>query len=334
MEVRAPEEANTAEGGPPPAIPSGRWVLRVYHRAGAWTPVHPSCPQMEKPPRAPGYRYDLHVELATVTHAPTVSITSPAENAQTSGRWVDVRGRAGYPPPDKPNVGTVGHSWEGITNWEVPNSNRTTSGEHADPDPNNPRKVLVLPRQRAQRRRPERGELRRGREAGQSQRALQRAEAPLELDALGQHGRCCVLEGRSLRLGSVRHVSGRRPAADRPELGLVRVGHGDRELPDPRPRSADRAGERGRRDDRRVVGGLLAAVRRRWAGVVHPALGGRRSDCRGTGVRRPEPAAGGRPAACHDQRAADDCQRTDHPARRAGLPVQPVPCRSSSTTTT
>jgi serine protease AprX len=145
MEVRAPEEANPAEGGSPPAIPSGRWVMRVYHRVSSPTdPPQAVCAGNENPKRTPAYRYDLHVEIATVTHAPTVSITSPAENAQTSGRWVDVRGRAGYPPPDTPRVGNVGHSWEGITNWAVPNSNRTTSGEHADPNPANPRAVLYF----------------------------------------------------------------------------------------------------------------------------------------------------------------------------------------------
>jgi serine protease AprX len=143
MEIRAPEESNIAEGGAPPAIPSGRWVIRVYHRAGADPPQAPMCAGSENPKRlGPAYRYDLHVELSTVTHAPTVSITSPAENAQTTGRWVEVRGRAGYPPPDNPASGNAGRSWEGITNWEVPGSARTTSGEHSDPDPSNPRPVL------------------------------------------------------------------------------------------------------------------------------------------------------------------------------------------------
>ena len=142
MEIRAPEEA--AEGGPPPAIPSGRWVIRVYHRAGA-DPPQTACVGRENPTRfGAAYRYDLHVELSTVTHAPTVSITSPAENAQTTGRWVEVRGRAGYPPPDNPAQRNTGRSWEGITNWEVPGSARTTSGEHADPSPSNPRPVLYF----------------------------------------------------------------------------------------------------------------------------------------------------------------------------------------------
>jgi hypothetical protein len=71
-------------------------------------------------------------------------IDSPAQNAQTSGRWVEIRGRAGYPPPDAPNPGNVGHSWEGVTNWEVPGSASSAGNEHGDPDPNNPRPVLYM----------------------------------------------------------------------------------------------------------------------------------------------------------------------------------------------
>jgi hypothetical protein len=77
------------------------------------------------------YQYDVKVELPKVTHRPTVTIDSPAAGATIRSRFVQIKGSAGYPPPDAPQPGNVGHSWEGVTNWEVPQS----EGGQAVPDP-------------------------------------------------------------------------------------------------------------------------------------------------------------------------------------------------------
>jgi serine protease AprX len=146
IEVRSPEHANSAEGGDPPTIPSGQWVLRVYHRVGG-EPL--PCGVTEENPqvldRAAAYQYHVKVELPRVTHQPTVRIDAPAPNTHVTSRFVEIRGKAGYPPPDNPPIGNVGHSWEGITNWEVPGSAKSgASDENEEPDPSNPRPVLYM----------------------------------------------------------------------------------------------------------------------------------------------------------------------------------------------
>ena len=146
VEVRSPEHASTLEGGEPPAIPSGQWVLRVYHRAGG-APLLCGTTQ-ETPPLAEriAYEYDVKVELPRVTHQPSVRIDAPAEGSTTGSRWVEIRGRAGYPPHalDPPPIGNHGHSWEGVTNWEVPGSTQAVGTGDEDPDPNNPRPILYM----------------------------------------------------------------------------------------------------------------------------------------------------------------------------------------------
>jgi subtilisin family serine protease len=122
VEVRAPEEtgASPSEGGDPPAIPSGKWVLRVYHRVGGAGGVCPT-PSTENPPQTEGFEYSLRIETPRVTYRPSAKITSALTGIQDE-RFVPIEGRAGYPPPDAPLIGNVGHPWEGVTNWEVPGS--------------------------------------------------------------------------------------------------------------------------------------------------------------------------------------------------------------------
>jgi serine protease AprX len=141
VEARAPEETDDAlEGGPPPAIPSGKWVLRVYHRAGG---VGDACDasSSETPKQAEGFDYDLKVELPQVTLRPSVKITSGLSGPQTA-RIVGVDGRASYPPPNAPDplARRAGSSWEGITNWAAPGSSQPVSEE---PE-NDTRPVLYL----------------------------------------------------------------------------------------------------------------------------------------------------------------------------------------------
>ena len=150
IDVRSPEQTDVqGEGsGAPPAIPSGKWVLRVYHRANG-APLTCDTASQEDPKQVgDGYNYNVHVELATVTHQPSVKIDAPAPGTTVSDRFVEIRGRAGYPPDganDPPRIGSVGHSWEGVTNWEVPGSGGSPgSDENGEPDPNNPRPVLYM----------------------------------------------------------------------------------------------------------------------------------------------------------------------------------------------
>jgi subtilisin family serine protease len=146
IEVRAPEETNPQEtqlGGEPRDIPSGRWILRVYHRAG--TPLEDPCnPGTTNPPQTVGHQYRLKIELAKVTHRPAVKIDSPPSGSTIGDRFAEIAGRAGYPPPNAPQLGTTGHSWEGITNWEARESAGFAGVSDADPDPNNPRPVLYF----------------------------------------------------------------------------------------------------------------------------------------------------------------------------------------------
>jgi subtilisin family serine protease len=132
IEVRSPEV--------------GTWTLRVYHRVGEASGCGDTNETPPQPARSPAVEYDVLAELPLVTHQPSVVIDGPSS---ASGRFVEIRGRAGYPPDntppnqDPPDIGNVGHSWEGITNWEAPNSNRTAPGD-ADPNPANPRDVLYF----------------------------------------------------------------------------------------------------------------------------------------------------------------------------------------------
>ena len=139
VEVRSPEESNAAEGtGPPPAIPSGYWIARVYHRVGD---VDPACsPASQENPKnvGPGKNYSLTVEVPGVTTTPTVSIQTPAPGTNLgagAGRFVEFTGTAAYPNP-----------WEGVTNWEVPGTSGQASGGGgpvAEPSPDT-RTVLYM----------------------------------------------------------------------------------------------------------------------------------------------------------------------------------------------
>jgi subtilisin family serine protease len=146
VEVRAPEEDNVGprgQGQPPtegPAdtpssLPAGTWILRVYHRAGTLTNADDCLlPLTQENPKRTGLRYHLQVELPGVTYRPSVKIDTPLTATQTQ-RFVEINGRAGYPPHTSkptgaeettaPPLGNVGRSWEGITNWEVPGSSQT-----------------------------------------------------------------------------------------------------------------------------------------------------------------------------------------------------------------
>ena len=169
VEVRAPEESNpglrtrrpipgegSAKPGPtdPVVIPAGVWILRVYHRSGG-APGACNPSSQERPKQGQGHNYTLRVEKPRVTYRPSVSIDTPANDSRHTTRFVDVAGRAGYPPHTQkqpgtredtaPPLGHVGYSWEGITNWEVPGSSRgAATDEDAEPDPNNPRPVLYM----------------------------------------------------------------------------------------------------------------------------------------------------------------------------------------------
>jgi len=157
LEVRSPEESNVGPRGQirqdqqgrrvpaegqgdatePPSIPAGKWILRVYHRFGE-TSRDPTCALagQETPKQAEGHRYDLRIEMPEVTFRPSVKID---EIGDPNRRFVEIEGRAGYPPhrraqppgtpaPDEPPLGHVGYSWEGITNWEVPGSAQPVGG--------------------------------------------------------------------------------------------------------------------------------------------------------------------------------------------------------------
>jgi subtilisin family serine protease len=156
VEVRAPEETdvtNPAEGGDPPTIPSGKWVLRVYHRAGGAGDAC-SLTSQETPKQAEGFDYTLRIEMPKATYRPSAKITSPLTGTQ-SQRFVPIEGRAGYPPHTQqtagveettaPPLGHVGYSWEGITNWEVPGtSTGSDTGEGEPPPGEDTRTVLFL----------------------------------------------------------------------------------------------------------------------------------------------------------------------------------------------
>jgi serine protease AprX len=157
VEVRAPEETDVtspAEGGAPPTIPSGKWVLRVYHRAGGAGDVCTGTD--ENPNQLEGFDYTLRVERPRVTYRPSARITSPLTGMQDE-RFVPIEGRAGYPPHTQkapgveettpPPLGHVGYSWEGITNWEVPLSAQqgdTGGGEGEPPPGDDTREILYL----------------------------------------------------------------------------------------------------------------------------------------------------------------------------------------------
>jgi serine protease AprX len=145
LDVRSPEEINPSEGTPglSATLPQGRWILRVYHRAGG-APSACEATSGEKPKQVTGYNYHVDTVITRVTHRPSVVIDRPALNEATPGRWVEIRGRAGYPSPDAPNPGNVGNPWEGVTNWEAPGSASSVTDEHGEPNPSNPRPVLYM----------------------------------------------------------------------------------------------------------------------------------------------------------------------------------------------
>jgi serine protease AprX len=157
VEVRAPEDTDVGapsppEGGAPPAIPSGKWVLRVYHRVGGAPAVcNPASNETPKQ-MGEGFNYTLTIEKPRVTYRPSARISSPLTGTHNQ-RFVPIDGRAGYPPhtrqapgteePTAPPLGHVGYSWEGITNWEVTGTASSGTGEQGEPDPDN-RTVLYL----------------------------------------------------------------------------------------------------------------------------------------------------------------------------------------------
>jgi serine protease AprX len=126
IEVRSPE--------------AGTWTMRVYNRVpdaatdGCGTTQE--TPQVAERTPPDGHDYEVWVEKPLVTHQPSVSIDSPT--GSTTGRFVTVQGRAGYPPhaADPPPLLNTGHSWEGVTNWEVPGSSGDTGdGGGGEPPP-------------------------------------------------------------------------------------------------------------------------------------------------------------------------------------------------------
>jgi serine protease AprX len=149
LEVRAPEETSGSQpppSPPAPTLPSGLWVLRVYNRTPGLNTT--GCGTTQENPQVPGrlapagYEYNVKLELPRVTYRPSARIESSLSGTQTS-RFVDVNGRAGYPPhrvggalkptgaeeTTAPPPGHVGYSWEGITNWEVPGSSQSVTQE-------------------------------------------------------------------------------------------------------------------------------------------------------------------------------------------------------------
>ncbi|HXF97073.1 MAG TPA: S8 family serine peptidase, partial [Gaiellaceae bacterium] len=98
LDVRAAEEATLEEG---------RWILRVYHRAGG-SPSACDGDSKERPKQTEGFNYTLKIELPQAAEAPSVAITSPAAGSTVTGRYVSVAGTASYPTP-----------WNGVTSWEV-----------------------------------------------------------------------------------------------------------------------------------------------------------------------------------------------------------------------
>jgi serine protease AprX len=114
LDVRAPEESAT--GGAPPALPSGKWVLRVYHRAGG-APSACSATSQENPKQTNGFNYTVQVEIPQSAEAPTVAITQPAADSSLGSRWVTIRGTAGFPTP-----------WDGVTNYQVPGTGNPSTG--------------------------------------------------------------------------------------------------------------------------------------------------------------------------------------------------------------
>jgi subtilisin family serine protease len=150
VEVRAPEETDVSspsEGGPS-TIPSGRWVLRVYHRAGGGPlPCDPGTqetPRLPDPDRDAAFEYTLKIEMPRATYRPRAAITSALSGTQNQ-RLVPIEGRAGYPPHTQqgpgveettaPPLGHVGYSWEGITNWEVPGTSTQGDTGAGEPPP-------------------------------------------------------------------------------------------------------------------------------------------------------------------------------------------------------
>jgi len=125
LEVRSPEESNP---GPQVCDPASQ----------------------ERPKQVEGHNYDLRIELPRVTYRPSVKIDRPANDSLHAERFVEVAGRAGYPPHTQrppgvreetaPPLGNVGYSWEGITNWEVPGSSRGATGG----EPTIPRITLYM----------------------------------------------------------------------------------------------------------------------------------------------------------------------------------------------
>ncbi len=258
LEVRAPEESNVGprtrtpvpgEGLAPPAIPSGQWTLRVYHRAGdPGTPAECAGTQENPKQVVEGNRYSVHVELPGVTYRPSVKIDTPLTGTQTN-RFVEIRGRAGYPPhtqkapgtaePTAPPLGNVGYSWEGITNWEVPGSSRgAATDENAEPNPSNPRPVLYMHGN------PEEGCV------GNGEADVAGCNGPFLLAEGSRRSKASRLEDGPRRRGLRRDD---RPVDPRPELVLV-PRPGSRLSDDPAARRPGRPADRRRPDDGRVVG--------------------------------------------------------------------------------
>ena len=140
IEVRAPESTPPRSEAPTQAtfeatdIPSGFWILRVYHRASVAPGAPGGCdvtqevPQIPAAERPAAYEYTVKVETPTSSVGPTARITEPREGDVIEDRWAMLGSKADQPP-----------SWEGITNYEVPG----TEIPGAIPEPDE-RKILYF----------------------------------------------------------------------------------------------------------------------------------------------------------------------------------------------
>ncbi|HVM16077.1 MAG TPA: S8 family serine peptidase [Gaiellaceae bacterium] len=120
IEVRAPEET----AGTPGAIPSGLWILRVYHRANG-VPSVCDTNSNETPKLVEGFNYDVVVERPRAQQRPSTTLSAPQEGSTHTNRWVTVNGNASFPP-----------RWEGVTWWEVRGTG-TPGTVPEEPDPDN-----------------------------------------------------------------------------------------------------------------------------------------------------------------------------------------------------
>jgi subtilisin family serine protease len=134
IEIRAPEETT---GSPPeqvtfpesPTLPSGLWILRVYHRAGGGaSPCDTGSAENPKLVEPDAYNYRVEVDVTKAERAPTARITEPKEGTVIEDRWTKIGANASQP-----------EQWDGITNFEV----QGTETPPGVPEPDT-RKVLYF----------------------------------------------------------------------------------------------------------------------------------------------------------------------------------------------